>query len=445
MNLTGLTREQVASKIKQGKVNHTNLRHSNSISKIIARNTLTIFTLVNLILAVMIFCVGSYKNMLFFSVAVFNTLISVINEIRAKKIVDKMRLLSEQNPTVIREGKSIQIPQTDIVEGDLLVLSLSDQVIVDSKIEEGTVEVNESFITGEQKNIKKSLGDQLISGSFIVSGSCKATATAVGNQNFVTRIETSAHHIKTADSKLFTIMNNIVKYISFALIPIGALVLWARFRVESTTTEVAITSTVAALINMIPEGLVLLTSSVLALATVRLSRQKVLVQDLYAIETLARVDCIALDKTGTLTTGKMQVVDYTATQKSFERALKSILSHQMSENATTNALKQKFLKTAKFDEIEGIVDVIPFSSDRKYSGIKTKDAEYLMGAIEFLTDDQETINEVKSFAPGSRVIAVVKRTEGDISKHCAGSNSQNCNVSGSSPELLIPAQSRRTR
>lgn len=409
MNLTGLTREQIAAKIKQGKINHTNLRHSNSISKIIARNTLTIFNLVNLILAIMIFCVGSYKNMLFFSVAVFNTLISVINEIRAKKIVDKMRLLSEQNPTVIREGKSIQIPQTDIVEGDLLVLSLGDQVIVDSKIEEGTVEVNESFITGEQKNIKKSLGDQLISGSFIVSGSCKATATAVGNQNFVTRIETSAHHIKTAESKLFTIMNNIVKYISFALIPIGALVLWARFRVESTTTEVAITSTVAALINMIPEGLVLLTSSVLALATVRLSRQKVLVQDLYAIETLARVDCIALDKTGTLTTGKMQVVDYTATQKSFERALVSILSHQATDNATITALKQKFLKTAKFKEIEGITEIIDFSSDRKYSGIKTKTATYLLGAIEFLTDDPSIIAKVKSTSNGHRTLAVIKR------------------------------------
>ena len=412
MNLTGLTKEQVETKIKQGKVNHVSRgKSANSIPRIITRSTLTIFNLVNVILAVMVALVGSYKNMLFIFIAIANTLISVINEIRAKKTVDKMRLIAEQNPTVIREGKPIQIDQQEIVEGDLLIFSLGDQIIVDSKVEEGTVEVNESFITGEQDNIRKSPGDQLISGSFIVSGSCKATATAVGEQNLVAKLESSAHTIKTADSKLFTLMNNIVKYISFALIPIGALVLWARFRVEDTTTEVAVTSTVAALINMIPEGLVLLTSSVLALATIRLSRKKVLVQDLYAVETLARVDTIALDKTGTLTTGKMTVHDYTPTEKSFERALASILTSQATDNATITALKKKFLKKAKFDEIGDIVETIDFSSDRKYSGIRTKTATYLLGAVEFITDDQTIIDQVKDASAGFRTLAVVKREE----------------------------------
>ena len=412
MNLTGLTKEQVETKIKQGKVNHVSRgKSANSIPRIITRNTLTIFNLVNVILAVMVALVGSYKNMLFILIAIANTLISVINEIRAKKTVDKMRLIAEQNPTVIREGKPIQISQQEIVEGDLLVFSLGDQVIVDSKVEEGTVEVNESFVTGEQNNVKKSPDDQLISGSFIVSGSCKATATSVGEQNFVAKLEVSAHTIKTADSKLFTLMNNIVKYISFALIPIGALVLWARFRVEDTTTEVAVTSTVAALINMIPEGLVLLTSSVLALATIRLSRKKVLVQDLYAVETLARVDTIALDKTGTLTTGKMTVHDYTPTKKSFERALVSILTSQATDNATITALKKKFLKKAKFDEIGDIVETIDFSSDRKYSGIRTKTATYLLGAVEFITDDEAIIKQVKDASAGFRTLAVVKREE----------------------------------
>ena len=416
----------------------------NSTSKIIFKNTFTLFNIVNIILALMVASVGSYKNMLFIVIAIANTLISIINELRAKKIIDKMRLISEQRPTVIRDGKSYQIRPEEVAKGDMLVLALGDQILFDSTLETGVLEVNESFITGEQDNIEKHPGDSLVSGSFVVSGAGQAKVKNIGNDNFVNKLQSEARNIKTADSKLFRLMNNIVKYISWTLIPIGALLLWARFRTESDTTT-AVTSTVAALINMIPEGLILLTSSVLALATIRLSRIKVLVQDLYSIETLARVDTIALDKTGTLTTGNMTVKAYKAYEKSFERALKSILSHQMSENATTKALKQKFLKTAKFDEIKGIVDVIPFSSDRKYSGIRTKNAEYLMGAIEFLTDDQETINKVKSFAPGSRVIAVVKRTEGDISKHCAGSNSQNCNVSGSSPELLIPAQSRRTR
>ena len=408
MSLNGLTDEQVAEKIRQGKVNKTTKKSTNTISKIILKNTLTIFNFVNLVLAAMIVFVGSYKNLLFIFIAIANTLISIVNEIRAKKTVDRMRLLSEKQPTVIRNGKTHTINQDQIVEGDLLIYSLGDQIIVDSEIKEGIIEVNESFITGEQKNIEKRPGDQLISGSFIVSGSCKAEAINVGDDNFLSKLEQNAHTIKTADSKLFSLMNNIVKYISIALIPIGILLLWARFRVDGTTTEVAVTSTVAALINMIPEGLILLTSSVLALATIRLSRKKVLVQDLYSVETLARVDTIALDKTGTLTTGKMTVHDYTPTEKSFEKALASILTHQTSENATISALKRKFLKKPNKDEIKGITEIISFSSERKHSGIKTKDATYLLGAIEFITDDKKTIKKVKDASEGYRTLAVVK-------------------------------------
>ena len=377
--------------------------------KIIAKNTFTLFNLVNIILAAMVAFVGSYKNMLFIIIAIVNTLISIINELRAQKIVDKMRLISEQRPTVLRNGKTYQIAPENVQKGDILLLTLGDQILFDAHLEEGVLEVNESFITGEQDNIEKRPGDKLISGSFVVSGSGKAKVSAVGADNFVNKLQSEAKNIKTADSKLFKLMNNIVKYISWTLIPIGALLLWARFRTEQDTAT-AVTSTVAALINMIPEGLILLTSSVLALATIRLSRKKVLVQDLYAIETLARVDTICLDKTGTLTTGNMTVKDYEAFDKSFETALKSILSHQMSENATTAALKRKFLKSTKFDEIEGILDVIPFSSDRKYSGIKTKNATYLMGAIEFLTTDKKLIDKVKSASAGYRTIAVAKNS-----------------------------------
>ena len=409
MNLNGLTKAQVQAKIREGKVNQASNRTHNSILRIILRNSLTIFNLVNLILAIMIILVGSYKNLLFIFIAIANTLISIINEIRAKKIVDKMRLVSEQKPTAIRDGKPIQLPQEEIVEGDLIVYSLGDQIIVDSKIMEGNVEVNEAFISGEQDNIAKHIGDKLTSGSFIVSGTCKAEVTAVGKDNFISKLENSAHSIKTADSKLFTLMNNIVKYISFALIPIGALLLWSRFRVPDTTTKIAVTGTVAALINMIPEGLVLLTSSVLALATIRLSRKKVLVQDLYSIETLARVDTICLDKTGTLTTGKMTVHDYTQLEKSFESTLISILRHQTTENATISALKKKFIRSAKNREIEGITEIIDFSSERKCSGFKTKDATYLLGAIEFITDEQALIDKVKSASAGYRTLAVVKK------------------------------------
>ena len=418
MNLEGLTDKQVQAKIKQGRVNSAPSKNTNTTGKIILSNTLTIFNFVNLILALMIISVGAYKNLLFLLVAIANTLISIVNGIRAKRTIDKMRLRSEQKPTVIRNGKPRQIPQSEIVDGDILIFSLGDQIIVDSRIEQGTVEVNESFITGEQDNIIKHQGDQLISGSFVVSGSCKATATAVGAENFINKLESNAHTIKTADSKLFHLINNIVKYISFALIPIGILLLWARFRVPSTTTEIAVTSTVAGLISMIPEGLVLLTSSVLALATIRLANKKVLVQDLYSVETLARVDCIALDKTGTLTTGKMTVKDLVPakgkTSEILENALRIILANQETDNATSKALKKKLLKGIKFETKEQIKETIPFSSDRKYSGVITNKTAYFMGAPEYLT------SEKPDFPGNYRIIAVVKKESPDSDNELLG-------------------------
>ena len=398
-----------------------NFSKKHPIIHIVFKNTFTLFNLVNLILALMVAFVGSFKNMLFIFIAIANTLISIINEIRAYKIVKKMRLVAEQKPTVIRDGKSIQVLSEEIEKGDIVVLSLGDQILYDSIMEEGTLEVNEAFITGEQDSIEKHPGDELISGSFVVAGTAKAKVIHVGEENSITKLEKAAHHLKTADSKLFTLMNKIVRYISYTLIPVGALLLWSRFRTESDTAT-AITSTVAGLINMIPEGLILLTSSVLALATIRLSRRKVLVQDLYSIETLARVDTICLDKTGTLTSGNMVVQDFilpngksfkkvptspTPAEKSLLKPLNAILSTQLAENATTTALKKVMPKNANFGEIKGVVDIIPFSSDRKCSGFKTKDTEYLMGAIEFLTDDQEIIKQVKSYAEDYRVIAVV--------------------------------------
>lgn len=402
-----------------------NFSKKHPILHIVLKNTFTLFNFVNLILALMVAFVGSFKNMLFIFIAIANTLISIINEVRAYKIVKKMRLVTEQKPTVIRDGKSIQVLSEEIKKGDIVVLSLGDQILYDSVMEEGTLEVNEAFITGEQDSIEKHPGDELISGSFVVAGTAKAKVEKVGEENTITKLEKEAHHLKTADSKLFTLMNKIVKYISYALIPVGALLLWSRFRTEPETAT-AVTSTVAALINMIPEGLILLTSSVLALATIRLSKRKVLVQDLYSIETLARVDTICLDKTGTLTSGNMLVHDFilpngdtfekattdpTPAQKSLLRPLNAILSTQMAENATTSALKKAMPKNANFGEIKGIVDVIPFSSDRKFSGFKTKDAEYFMGAIEFLTDDKEVIKKVKSYAGDYRVISIVKNKE----------------------------------
>lgn len=419
MNSSGLTKKQVESRMRAGKVNRSHQKGQSTTARIILKNTLTIFNLVNLILAVMIILVGSYKNLTFILIAIANTLISIVNEIRAKKVVDKMRLISEQKPTVVREGKAFQVDQDQLVEGDLIVYSLGDQILVDSLVIEGNLEVNESFVTGEQNNVKKLPGDKLISGSFVVSGTCQAEAVAVGENSQLSKIEASAHTIKTADSKLFKLMNNIVKVISFGLIPIGALLLFSRFRVEGTTAELAVTSTVASLINMIPEGLILLTSSVLALAAVRLSKKRILVQDLYSIETIARVDTIALDKTGTLTTGKMKVKKLIPIEpnnkNALEDTLKLILSTDTAGNATSTALKEKLLKTTKYEPTEQILDIIPFSSERKYSGVVTRNATYLMGAPEYLT--REKCDSAGSF----RVLAVVKTDNAKEYKKTASS------------------------
>ena len=186
----------------------------NSIGRIILKNSITLFNIVNIILALMIISVGSYKNLTFLVIAIANTLISIINEVRAKKIIDKMRLISEQKPTVVGEGKSYQVRQEDVKKGDIVVLALGDQIMFDSVVEEGTIEVNEAFITGEQDNIVKHQGDELTSGSFVVSGSCKARVKNVGEDNLVNKLESTAKTIKTEGSKLFKLMNNIVKYIS---------------------------------------------------------------------------------------------------------------------------------------------------------------------------------------------------------------------------------------
>ncbi len=379
-------------------------------TRLVFRNVFTLFNLVNAILAAMVAFVGSYKNMLFVVIAIANTLISIVNEIRAKKIIDKMRLIAEQNPTVLRNGKPFQIKPEEVKAGDLTVLSLGDQVMFDSVVTEGTLEVNESFVTGEAENITKHQGDELISGSFVVAGTAKATVEHVGEENSLNKIQASATTIKTADSKLFKLMNNIVKYISIALIPIGALLLWARFRTEADTAS-AITSTVAALINMIPEGLILLTSTVLALATIRLSKKKVLVQDLYSIETLARVDCICLDKTGTLTTGNMKVKDVIPAEGGDENAvinaLELILAHLPADNATSRALHKAFMRDPK-NEATGDFELIPFSSDRKYSGVRINRTEYKVGALDFMTTDKDYLKQGRKLKGIYRVLAVMK-------------------------------------
>lgn len=411
MKINGLTKEEVRHRIRQGKVNYDTTTPSKSVKQIFIENTFTLFNFINIILGIAIIIVGSYKNLLFLGVVICNTLISTIQEVRAKRIVDKLSVISSSKAKVIRDGKEKEIHIDNIVLDDLIIYELGNQVVVDSKIVDGFCEVNESFITGEAKTIYKKEGDTLLSGSFIVSGSVKAKVIHVGLDNYTSVISRDAKKMKKEiNSEIMRSLNKIVKYVSIALVPIGILLLLRQFSIDGNTTQNAVTSVVAALIAMIPEGLILLVSTVLAISVLRLSKYNVLVQDLYSLETLARVDTLCLDKTGTITEGKMEVVDVIPlnNHKAYEidEVMEMISTNLDDKNPTFIAINDKYGNDSKTK----IIKKIPFSSERKYSGITLKNESYIMGAPEFVLekDFSSYKSKVEELSLESRVLILVK-------------------------------------
>ena len=409
--MNGLTSKEVKERIQKGKVNYDTTTPSKSIKQILIENTCTLFNFINIILGVAIVLVGSYKNLLFLGVVVCNTLISTIQEIRAKKIVDKLSVISSSKAKVIRDGKETEIHIDNIVLDDLIIYELGNQIVADSKIVSGECEVNESFITGEAKTIFKKEGDTLLSGSFIVSGNVKAKVIHVGLDNYTSVISHDAKQMKKeVNSEIMRSLNKIVKYVSIALVPIGLLLLLRQFSIDGNTTQNAVTSVVAALIAMIPEGLILLVSTVLAISVLRLSKYNVLVQDLYSLETLARVDTLCLDKTGTITEGKMEVVDVLPINghvvNEVDNALEIISTNLNDKNPTFKAINEKYGNTSNVKAIK----TIPFSSDRKYSGVTLKNESYVMGAPEFILGDKinDYSKQIDELSIENRVLVLIK-------------------------------------
>ena len=297
----GLTDEQVEQRKKENLVNYDTSVPTKSIKRILFENFFTLFNFLNLFLAIAIFCVGSYKNMLFIFIVIINTAISTIQEIHSKKVVDKLSIMASSKSRVIRNGKKEEISVNDIVLDDILEFHTGNQIATDCIILGGTVQVNESFITGEPDSIEKKIGDMLLSGSYIVNGTCTAKVEHIAEDNFTAKISSGAKYVKKVKSEIMTSLQKIIRFLTFAIVPIGIALFYTQL--QETTFQDAVVKTVAAIIGMIPEGLVLLTSTVLAVSVIRLSKSKVLVQELYCIETLARVDTLCLDKTGTLTEG----------------------------------------------------------------------------------------------------------------------------------------------
>lgn len=386
----GLSAEQVKHRLAEGLFNQENTLPTKSVGRIIRDNACTLFNLINLILAAAILAIGSYKNMLFMGVVLCNLAIGVFQELRAKHTVDRLSLLSAVKAHVVRDAKPLEVATDQVVLDDILLLSSGGQVVTDCILLDNECEVNEAFVTGESDAVLKQPGDLLLAGSFVVSGQCTARAEHVGTANYISTISHGAKELKKVHSEIMSTLRKIIKIVSIMIIPVGALLFFNQLRLDGNVFQDAVVQTVAALIGMIPEGLMLLTSTVLAVSVIRLSQHKVLVQELYCIEALARVDTLCLDKTGTLTEGTMELVSVKplsfVSEEQVSTALRALVAALPDRNATFTAIAEKY--TGKTDWKATVT--VPFTSQAKWSGATFgSKGSYLLGAAEFLLPDMD--------------------------------------------------------
>ena len=467
--MTGLTNEEVQERIAQGQVNNNENPNTRTYKQIILENTLTFFNFLNLVLLVLVLVVGSYKNSMFVGIIFINTVIGIIQEVRAKKTIDKLAILTESKTVVLREGKKWKISTEKLVVDDLIFLKAGEQVPADAKILEGSLEVNESLLTGEADNLPKNPGDELFSGSFVTAGQACCQIIHVGSDNYASRITSEAKEFKRHNSELRNSLNAILKVISIIIVPLGAMLFYKQYMIVGDTLKDSVVNMVAAVLGMIPEGLVLLTSVALTLGSMVLATKKTLVQELYCIETLARVDTLCLDKTGTITEGTMKVEDVqlydtaqttvvqhtakfdpetgepvqnvsalkpevtvsaekengqiqetvnleTVSQEERQKLqeIDHIMGNMMSvlhdQNATADALRKRFPSRNDLK----LIHAIPFSSDRKYSGAVFEGrGTYLMGAAQFLFPEgnEELLEHCSSYAQEGYRILVLAHSE----------------------------------
>lgn len=422
----GLTAEEVRQRTDAGMVNVDASIKTRTYQQIFRENLCTLFNFVNLVLAVIVFFTGSYKNMLFMGVIICNVCIGIIQEIRSKRTTDKLSIITASSVGAMRDGQRVQIPCDQIVLGDVIILGRGNQVPADCTVLQGTCDCNESLLTGESDLIPKTAGSTLMSGSFVNSGVVYARVDAVGAESYAARISAEAKEHKRAQSEIMDTLNSIVKMVSIALPFVGtALFCSTYFRGGGTVVECTL-STVAAMIGMIPEGLILLTSTVLAVAVIRLAKSQVLVQQLYCIETLARVDTLCLDKTGTITTGEMEVSQVRPLDSARAQEADSVLACIARADDDPNETSRAIL--AHYSQWEGDVPeaarLVPFSSDRKYSGVVLSDGRsYCLGATQFVLGAQEyarVVSLVDQLSVDSRVLVLAQVEDFDQRNNLTG-------------------------
>jgi cation-transporting ATPase E len=412
-NLVGLSYDEVAERVADGRVNINTDVRTKSVGRILAEHTFTFFNAVNLAMACLVAVTQQWRNMLFMGVVLANMAIGVFQEIRAKRMVDRLTILSLRPVTVIRAAQRVGVGVSELVIDDLVCLSHGDQIPADSIVVRGNVTVNESLLTGESKPVAKGPGSELLSGSFVDSGSLVARVVRVGSEGYAARINAEAKYVKPVKSEILSTLDVIIRVATMGLVPLGAGLFLRTLLMDGSTINEAILASVAAVIGMIPQGLVLLTSSVLAIATTRLAMRKVLVQQSYCVETLARVDTLCLDKTGTITTGGMEVARVTDASLSPDggdvaRALATI-ARATADDANETARAVLAYTDGRGAAAEGSSRVIPFTSARKYSGcVATGGRALVMGAAQFVLGDgyAAVARSLASFDELERVLVV---------------------------------------
>ena len=402
--IQGLSTAEVNERIAAGKINENADVHTRSIPRIVRDNICTLFNLVNIVLAIAIFWTGSYRNLLFMAIIICNIAIGIYQEVRSKLTIDRLSVITSSKAHVIRDGKRANIMLDQIVLDDVIVLERGDQVPSDCEVIEGSCSANESLLTGEADLVPKKAGDELYSGSFISSGSCVARVTAVGADNYATKINNEAKVYRKVRSDIMESLRKIIKFVTVLIVPLGAALIIKECWLGGGTIDSAILHTSAALVGMIPQGLILLTSAVLAVSVIRLAQHKVLVQELYCVETLARVDVVCLDKTGTITTGEMdvdEVIPFDGVP--YDEALHALValdSLSKDDNETAKAIKAYLTGLEERPDapkaVQGATRYVPFSSERKYSGVcyGSDAGNNAMGAAEFVLKGSDELPEV---------------------------------------------------
>lgn len=419
----GLTSEEVRKRIDNGQTNHTDISTQKTVGQIVKSNLLTYFNLIFLILTVLLCIVGSFRNLTFLPVIIGNTVIGIFQELRAKKTLDKMSMLNAPHSIVVRDGEQQQIQSEELVKDDIIILSAGNQICADATVLSGSISVNEALLTGESDEIKKKSGDGLMSGSFVVSGQCYAKLDKVGNESYISQLTAQAKAMGDGEqSEMIRYINKLVKWVGIIIIPVGIILFCQAYIMNGETFKKSVVSMVAAVLGMIPEGLYLLTTVALALSTIRLAKKQVLLHDMKSIETLARVDVLCVDKTGTITEPGMQVTELVISGRCGDAEMdKRAFAHLLADysaviednNATMEAIRAYVAKNEIEKGSRTLLKTQPFTSANKYSKVSFVEGDYMLGAPEFIMKDryEEISGEIEEYqSKGYRVLLMAEQS-----------------------------------